>query len=397
MTQDYQQSATVWRLAPFGWFTRHMLQRYSRTIAVVLGALLSISLTTDVPSWIAALMRDHPELSVAGLAIEIGLIVARRAADLMPLTLPISCFLGVLWAEINQASSRERMAVWNAGRSPIQCIVPVLIVAVVTGGAQFLFEAWLRPAAVMALENRPSPERPDDRPSRDLKWIAVGSDLIRARIVPGPPTTLRDVVIYNVTTAGAIPRVTFASAARSGDGPGEWTLEQGRLWTSSAEGGAQGGAEGGDLGTERPFDRLTVALNLDPLWLYRFGVHPQYLPHSELRSLTFAAAPSYDPASYRTWYALRYAHILLPGAMALLAFGMAMWALPYRARIPAIIVVAFAGYLSHVAGKVFAILGEHGIVPATAAAFAVPVATVLAGLAFSMAAQVSAGGRKGIR
>jgi lipopolysaccharide export system permease protein len=367
------------RLAPSGWYTRYMFRNYLRHTLIMVAALLSIALTTDLSVWIWRLITGNPNASWLWLSYRIGRIVVLRGTDLLALAAPISCFLGVLWTEVLHTWSRERLTIWNLGRSPVQCIVPVLLFAATMGSLQFALDAYLRPAAVMALENRPDEMNPDFNFSPDKHWIAAGDALVHARISPGPPPSLGELAIYQLAKDGALLAVITAEKATPGRDPGTWSLQNGRVWTVAAHPArteTPPSASQGRTASERTFEQMDLVLPIEPLWLSRYGIHPQYIPNAILRQLAAPSWGSHSTRQYRVWYDVRYADAFLPGGMALLATSLSLLLIAYRVRLMTVFAIASAGYAAHVSEKVFLVLGEYGELPSAISAWIVPLLLV---------------------
>ena len=103
-------------LNPFGLHTRYMLGAYLRHTLMVAAALMTIALTIDLFPQVA-LLHETGVMAVVAIAR----LVALRLPDLLPPFIPFATFLGVVWAESAFTESRERLLVWNSGRSPLLC------------------------------------------------------------------------------------------------------------------------------------------------------------------------------------------------------------------------------------------------------------------------------------
>lgn len=360
------------RLAPWGLYTRYMLWNYVRHILIVTSALLSISLTTDVALWVWRTISANPHMAWSQLAYAIGRIVVLRATDLCALILPIACFLGVLWSEAQQTWTRERMTIWNTGRSPMQCITPVLVLAAGMALIQFSLDAHLRPAAVMTMEGRFPPPAADGKPvvAAQKTWIAAGDDLIHARIGSGLQPTLRDVTIYRLTPAKSLREILTADAADPVAGSEDWRLRTVRLWRITPP--------EGDGPPDDEFEQLDISWPLPPVWLTAYGIHPQYLPFRLLRELAHVENAPVSTARYQVWYQGRFARALFPGAMALLAATLSMLLLAYNLRFGAIFAIALAGYFAHIMIRIVTVFGENGFVNPFVAAWITPILLLLA-------------------
>ncbi len=238
------------KLAPWGWYTRHMLWIYIQHIVIVVAALLSISLTTDIAMWVWREISAQPSAEWWALTFRIGWIVVLRTADLLPQVTPIAFFLGVLWAETVHTWTRERLVVWNTGRSPAQCVIPVLLLSACMTLMQFVFDAQWRPAAVLAMENRDLSSTPTHQSifSREKTFIVAGDDLVQARVAAGTPPKLYDVTIYRLTQKGRLRQIVSAASASPGSGKSIWQLNNGRVWTMEDDNVAATPAHAGGIG-----------------------------------------------------------------------------------------------------------------------------------------------------
>lgn len=368
------------RIAPWGQYTRYMFRSYWRNSFILLAALLSISLTTDLSALIWRLITSNPDAGFFWLSYHIARIVLLRAIDLLALGVPISCFLAVLWTEVCHTWSRERITIWNLGRSPLQCIIPVLFFGTTMGVLQFALDTSLRPAAVMALENRPDANHPDFTYSPTKQWIAVGNDLVHARISAGPPPSLGELSIYRLAADGALLATLIAEKAIPGPTLNTWRLQNVMVRNTALNVGrppASGPAPDKAGDPDQVLDEMEFVLPIDPLWLSRHGIHPQYLPHAALRALAAPTSATHSAQRYQVWYYMRYANAFLPAGMALLAASLSLLLIPYRIRPWAIFLIAAAGYLAHIEKKTFLVLGEYGELPPAIAAWFVPILLIL--------------------
>ena len=70
--------------------------------------------------------------------------------------------------------------------------------------------------------------------------------------------------------------------------------------------------------------------------------------------------------------------MILPAGMVLLATSLSLLLLPYGASFNAMVGMALAGYAGHVSMRAFVLLGEHGYVQPTVAAWTTPVLQLIA-------------------
>src|SRR5882724_9467006 len=187
-------------LTPLGLYTRYMAGAYLRHTMMVSAALITIALTIDL--WPQVPLFSGGPLQVAGGIARLAML---RLPDLLPPFLPFATFLGVVWSESAFTESRERLLIWNSGRSPLFCLMPALLAGLVMGLALFAVDAWLRPAAIhVQIAQRLGREgiRLDRSQSGGSHWIGLPDGLLRADIKYGPPVRLRNVTIYKMDSGG---------------------------------------------------------------------------------------------------------------------------------------------------------------------------------------------------
>ncbi|HEY4077780.1 MAG TPA: LptF/LptG family permease [Rhizomicrobium sp.] len=349
-------------LTPLGLHTRYMLGAYLRHTLMVVAALMTIALTID-------LWPQVPLLTARGDGVlvlwDITRLVALRLPDLLPPFMPFAVFLGVVWSESAFTESRERMLIWNSGRSPLLCLTPALLAGLVMGVSLFVIDAYLRPAAIhVQMREVLGREgvRLDRHQSGGNHWIALPDGLLRAEIEYGPPLKLHNVTIYKLDIEGHLAEVNTASVAKPLSA-GRWQLEEGRYWRADVDNRGDVLTTGGrNMEAEIPFRQRTATMTLNVMWLENLGLSPQYLALGDLRTLSRAHIIARDASSYRTRLQAVYAEPLFTCVMALLGAALAMLAFAYRTRWYELVGVLLAGYLAHFASRALLLMGEFGYV-----------------------------------
>src|ERR1700760_2141951 len=130
-------------LTPLGLHTRYMLGAYLRHTMMVIAALMTIALTIDLWPQVP-LFHGGPLDVMAGIAW----LAVLRLPDLLPPFIPFAMFLGVVWSESAFTESRERLLIWNSGRSPLFCLIPALFAGLLIGAFLFGLDVFARPAAI---------------------------------------------------------------------------------------------------------------------------------------------------------------------------------------------------------------------------------------------------------
>ncbi len=130
------------RLAPWGLYTRYMLWNYVRHILIRhVGAAEHIPDNRCRPLGVADNFGQSPmawsqrAYAIGGLSFCVPPIFARLSCDRV---LPRRALV-----EAQQTWTRERMTIWNTGRSPMQCIMPVLVLAAGMALIQFSLDAHI--------------------------------------------------------------------------------------------------------------------------------------------------------------------------------------------------------------------------------------------------------------
>lgn len=363
-------------LAPWGLYSRYMLGAYLRHTMMVSAALMTIALTIDLWPQIA-LFSGEPLPVVTGIA-RLALL---RIPDLLPPFLPFATFLGVVWSESAFTESRERLLIWNSGRSPLFCLMPALFAGLVMGAALFAMDAWLRPAAIhIQIAEKLGREgiRLDRSQSGGNHWIAMPDGLLRAEIAYGPPVSLHNVTVYKLDAQGHLAEVDTASVAHP-LAKDRWLLEKGSSWHAQfADSGNVLSTAASPVETQTPFAQKTVAMKLDDLWLRNLGLSPQYLRLDDLRRLAHAEIMSRDLSVYKTRLAVIFAQTAFTCVLALLGAALSMLYFAYETRWVALVTVLLAGYLAHFASKAFILMGEFAYMKPFFAGWLAPILLTLA-------------------
>ena len=374
------------RLAPFGRHTRYMLVGYLRHTLMVTAILLAIALTIDLWPQFHIIAVDNG-YGVPGAIWSVLRYAGLRTPGLIAPFFPFATFLGVLWTEVVLTQSGERMLVWNSGRSPVQCLAPVVLLGLILGAGEFVLDAYLGPAS-MSLQAQErlglDGQRLDRTRTSDPSWIALPDGLLRTEVEYGPPSVLHNLTFFRRDADGQLTEVVMAAVAHREPGTSLWVLKDGRSWTAKntpTPGGGPSIVLGSTSGEKMvPFDLRTLPLDLDPLWLSVFGMESQYLPLSVLRPLTRSDRDPESLRIYQTRLQVVYGEAVLPGAMALLAASLAMLLLAYTTPVPALIGIIFAGYLAHFGIKAFLLMGQIGYVSPVMAGWFIPAALLAATL-----------------
>lgn len=361
-------------LAPFGLHARMMLGAYLRHTLMIAAALMTIALTIDLWPQVPMLAADPSQGGGIFFLFSLARLAVLRLPDLLPPFIPFATFLGVVWTESAFTESRERLLVWNSGRSPLYCMVPPLLMGAAMGLLLFTVDGLLRPAAIhVQIEEVLGREgkRLDRARSGGAHWIALPDGLLRAEIEYGPPVRLHNTTIYKLDTNGHLSEVDSAVEAVPLGGD-RWRLRAGRAWTATAHSGTEVTLGDNSEEVEVPFGEKTITLSLNTLWLHNVGLSPQYLYLPDLYTLAHAEIFARDGSGYRTRFQALLGGPLLTCAMALLAAALSLRYFAYRTRAFALVAVLLTGYLSHFMVRALYLMGEFGYVPAPMAGWMPP-------------------------
>jgi len=368
-------------LAPFGRHTRYMLAGYLRHVLIVISILLAIALTIDLwPQFMQVAAKGSNNLSAVW---SVARFSALRTPGLIAPLLPFATFIGVLWTEVAHTQSGERMLVWNSGRSPLQCLSPVLFAGLILGAADFAMDGWLGPASMgiqMAERLGRDGEAFDRAKLSDPAWMAAGGGILRAQIEFGPPPVLRNVMFFARNASGKLSEVDIAPTAKWQDGTDFWVMRNGQYWNATNKTGVRQTVFMGKATrqTMTPFDAKAITLSIDPLWFTWYDLQPQYIPLPVLAKLAASARVPEAHGRYETRLHVVLAEAFLPGLMALLASSLAMLLLAYGTAAPAVVGIVFCGYIAHFGIKACLIMGQNGYMDPVIAGWLVPGCLIVA-------------------
>lgn len=364
------------RLAPFGSYTRYLLRAYFRQVGSILAVLWLVALTIDILPQIGLLLDDAPAHPVR---VILWFCVLRTPWLIVPL-IPFATFLGVLTTEYLQTRSGTRMLIWNSGRSPLGCLVPVLLLGLVLGSADTMLDAWVGPAS-MAIQARDRLGRDGQRLDRsrasDFQWISMPDGLLRTRVVQaGGIVLLKDLSFFRFESPEKLVELLHAKEARQEAGGSLWHVSDGLFWGAGQDGRSDSGMTGNVLlggGSSTAFSERDLHLPVDTLWLSVIGMEPQYVPFPIVRALAARPPRGYDPAVYRTREQAVFADTLLVVAMAVAASVLSTVLLTGIGTLTNVTKILLVGYAAHSAERAFVLFGENGALSPVLAAWSVPV------------------------
>jgi lipopolysaccharide export LptBFGC system permease protein LptF len=372
-----QEAATEppFLLAPWGQYFRYVFATHLRHLTIVASALLSLALTIDLVPQIAKVIANAPP---DGVTSRVLLFIGVRAADLFPRFLPLAIYFSVLWTEIIQTTSRERILIWNTGRTAVLCLVPVLVLGTLIAPIQYAFDSYIRPVAIgiqadMALGSAGN-YYAKVRTSK-TSWMNVGHDLIRAE-VEFHPSLLRHVMIYRLDDFGHLREIDSAQTATAfPDGQG-WVLHNGQYWsvplTIDAGGGVSTDVLAAGPADAIRFQEKPMAIPLDPVWVKNFGMDIDNLPQSTLIAMWSKPHTPEIDAFIHARVQINRAYAFTPLAMALLATVLSLTLFPYAVDFASAFLVILGGYAAYLLSRTLSEMGEQNFVPTFMASWFTP-------------------------
>jgi lipopolysaccharide export system permease protein len=367
-------------VAPFGRHSRYLLSLYLRHVLIVVSVLLAIALTIDLwPQFQDVAARGSGSLGAVWSVVRFS---ALRTPGLIAPLLPFATFIGVVWTEVAHTQSGERMLVWNSGRSPLQCLAPVVLAGVILGGADFLMDGFLGPASMnIQMTERLGRDgvRLDRGKLSEPAWMTAGGGILKAEIQYGPPPVLRNVMFFERDNAGRLTEVDVAPVAYWQEDKGHWVMPQGKYWHAKGSGDVTRTVLFGRQRAQTllPFEGKTIRLDVDPLWFTWYDLQPQYIPLPALAQLAASDKAPDARGQYETRLHIVLAELVLPGLMAMLASSLAMLLLAYGTTAPAVIAIVFSGYIAHFGIKACLIMGQNGYMNPLIAGWLVPALLVI--------------------
>jgi lipopolysaccharide export system permease protein len=371
---------------PLGLHTSYLMKSYGRQTVMVSCAILTIALSIDLTFYLSKVLATISSWQTSWVSLHLARYIVLRGTDFLAELLPLATFFGAFWTEAEHTFSRERLIIWLSGRTPQQCLLPVLLFGVLVGSVQLALNYYLRPLAVMAMARDHLGfygERFDPRPQPNPQWAATGRDVIQAIVEPGDPPSLRDVNIYHMNKQLSLQTFFRAKAARPVKA-GEWLLIDGYEWStpqiSDGNGAPDVAAPPAGAGPV-PFTEKIIELDISPTWISNNRVNARYLTNDIFDALGKERfSPDFE---YRTWKQARWSLLLFCIAMPFLATSLSMLLLARRIAFVQLAIIAASGYLANALMKVFILLGEHGHVSPVVAAWLVPVLMLVICLALT--------------
>ncbi|MHA7776909.1 LptF/LptG family permease [Roseibium sp. M-1] len=360
--------------------TRFVTALYLQRATILALVTISIVVALDISANIDNVIDAKPNSSQSGNFFHLVYYALLRVSFVSPSVLLFAGVWGIVWAEYSLATSRERLMLFNCGKSYVPSLVPALLVGSLVGILHFTVAGFVKPATIEleSASTHRSYGLKFDRPAQSkTEWISVGNFIIKTRVEITDDAHLNEVYVFNFGQNHKLHRIIRADQARAGSQPDRWLFLDGAVTdfpTVRTESRPRPKMD------ETRFETLEIDLPLSPLWLENFGVLPILLPQPLLHALIGQgeSVPNlykYEMAAYE-----RYASILYCMAMALLTAHLAMTRfksdmMPYRA-----LAVAAVGFAAYFFFSISLMLGHHGYIPVLIAAWSLPLIAAVCGI-----------------
>ncbi|MBX7542022.1 LPS export ABC transporter permease LptG [Qipengyuania sphaerica] len=304
MQLDFFPSATL---------TKYLAKMFVVRILAVLVMLVLVLMMLDL------LSNSGKILAVEGNGQgELLTYASLRIPQLIQRFLPYSVLLATLITLVTLNQNSEVIAMKAAGLSAHQVLAPLLLTALVVGGASFLFNERVVTRATATLKAWDAADWgpvPEESSVRANVYLADGDNVLTAAQLTGSGDSIRmrDVTWYRRSPEGAIVEQVDADSARYA-GPG-WQLEGIKRFDVASA-------------SSREADRLLVGEELTPDQIDLAKIDPDAVPFWELGEQIDA----FEEAGRRTgemrakwWHKLSgpLSSFLMPLLGAVAAFGLA--------------------------------------------------------------------------
>ena len=364
--------------------TRYVGRLYIGRIFLFAALVLAVILSLDAANNIGGVLGAADQAGTPSGLGRLSYYLLLRAGYNLPAILPLAALIGVIWAEFALANSRQRMMISNSGRPVLLSLAPAILIGLMVGLVQFTALATIRPAAVelQALEGFRDYGPKFGHGETGRKWLSVEGAVIETRIAFADPVELRDAVIYELASDGALRSIRTAQSATP-NGEDSWTFRNGTMWQVPGF-DAPTAPEPATKGAV-PFAAEVLALDLDPLWVENVDIMPSFLPQVILSRLGSAETGIQNIATYKAALHERFAAVFYVMGMAVLPAALGIvWFLPGMGARPLIKVVIW-GMGAYFTTSILSMLGSYGYLPPLVAAWSAPAIFLIVALGMVIA------------
>lgn len=351
--------------------TRYIFALYVWRFCLLVFVILAVVLTLDVASNLRSVISPSESIVQPQGAAKLLFYVSLRAGYNLAGVFPLAMILGIIWTELELATSNERLMILNAGRRVLVSLVPSLYLGIFVGLLQFGAEAYVRPLTVeQQAVNGFRGYGPKFRPGLSKEqWIVLGSTIVNARVGFTPEVSLNNLVMFSLDSDSNLVDIVTAEIATHSGVEDVWTLVNGSVWHVPQI--TQGNAQDGSMDAIT-FQRADMDIPISTIWLENIGISPSLLPQSILKDITQADSRVAGVRNYVSAHQGRFASILQQIVVALLNASLCIrWFAP-RTSPTSVLKVVGLGVVVYFGFSYLAILGSSGVIPVFAATFAIP-------------------------
>jgi len=327
---------------------RAVLAAFLRTLFMTLAAACVLFLLVDLLEHVDNFLDNHATLG------QIGRYYLYKLPWVIDLCLPIAMLMAALFTVGSLARYNELTALFAAGRSLAQIVLPLLFLAAAASLFSLAWSEWVLPRANSARDHVYNVEihrRPDRaRPTVDVAITGEDQRLYFARTYRPEQGEIVELSVQTLRDASVVERLDAARAEWDGR---QWVLFDGTRRTFD-----------GDRESATPFRRLEAPfLSVTPEELNRERVRPEDMNVRQLaRRVALLRRTGADATSYAVDLQFRLAfpwiHLIVVALGVLLASG------PRKTNVASgfgwTVLISFGYYLSMNFGRA---LGHSGALP----------------------------------
>lgn len=336
--------------------SRYLARLFLARLLVILLGLAALVLLLD-------LLANSDEIIEhgQGIAETLGRYSLLRLPGVLSQVIPISVLLATLTMLAGLARHSELVAIFASGVSHFRLILTLLPVVLLVAVVQFVIEDWALPPANAELRAWGVADFEDFAAKDDQgrTWFRQGENFVRVREVSADSGDLTDIAIFRRDAEGRLVERIEAARARYADEI--WVLE--------------------DVVRSKP-DSTDRATQAHLVWrgaiessvLHLLSVHPRELPWSQVVHLVEKSGYGNRPLYlYKVWLHKKVARPFATMVLVLLGIAAVQWVHPRRPAAGMLILGVGIGFVYWIFDEFVVTIGEAGLLPAMAAAWAPPI------------------------
>jgi len=339
-----------------GLLSRYLARLFLARLLVILLGLAALLLLLD-------LLANSDEIieSGQGIAATLGRYSLLRLPGVLSQVIPISVLLATLIMLAGLARHSELVAIFASGVSHFRLIFTLLPVVLLVAVVQFLVEDWALPPANAALRAWGVADF-DDFAAKDDQgrtWFRQGDNLVRVGEISDDSGDLSGMAIFRRDAEGRL--IEKIEARRASYADETWVLEDVvRSKPDSADSVSQA--------------RLVWPGAIESSVLRLLSVHPRELPWPELTHLVEKSGYGNRPLYlYKVWLHKKVARPFATMILVLVGIAAVQWVHMRRSAAGMLTIGIGVGFVYWIFDEFVVTIGEAGLLPAVAAAWAPPV------------------------